>query len=26
MMITNGPFLEVITGDGLPIGSSVTST
>jgi hypothetical protein len=23
MMITNGPFLEVTTGDGLPIGSSI---
>jgi hypothetical protein len=25
MMITNGPFLEVTTGDGLPIGSSVVA-
>ena len=25
MMITNGPFLEVTTGDGLPIGSSIIS-
>ena len=25
MMITNGPFLEVTTGDGLPIGSSMIS-
>lgn len=26
MMITNGPFLEVTTGDGLPIGSSIRSS
>lgn len=25
MMITNGPFLEVTTGEGLPIGSNVTA-
>jgi len=25
MMITNGPFLEVTTGDGLPVGSTVVS-
>jgi len=25
MMITNGPFLEVTTGDGLPIGSTVVA-